>query len=149
MTSSPTRIVRGLGATALACACLLAAGCGKKGPNDRPHVSGTPHTDDVVNAWKSAGLSTEGFTSIDPAALSAANCSQGRLAGIDALVCEYSDDASLDRATKSIQAEWNKVGIQTGVALRSKHTLMAIADRSRIDPNGRTISKAVDAFKKL
>jgi hypothetical protein len=35
------------------------------------------------------------------------------------------------------------------VAVRTKRTLIAVADRAKSDPNGRSISKAIDAFKKL
>jgi len=130
-------------------------GCGKKeggaaaGPGEPAHVDGTPHTDQVVNAWKGAGFPAEGFAAIDPTAYRAGYCSQGRVGGIDALICEYRDDDSIDRARKLIQDEWGKEGVHTGVALRSKRTLVAVADRGRSDPSGKTINKLLDTFKKL
>jgi len=122
---------------------------GAPGEPERSHVSGTPHTDDVVDAWKSAGLSPSSFAAIDPAAYRAGYCSQGSLGGVDALVCEYKDDESLDRARKIIQDLWNKEGVHTGVEFRSKRTLIAVADRTKSDPQGKTIAKAVEAFKKM
>jgi hypothetical protein len=147
-------------------ATLMAAvtwlGCSKKSgdaaapgggaaPNapQRSHVSGTPSTDDVVDAWKGAGLNPASFVAIDPMAYRAGYCSQGTLGGIDALICEYADDESLDRAKKVIQDMWNKEGIHTGVEVRTKRTLIAVADRQKADPNGKTIAKAVATFKKL
>jgi hypothetical protein len=119
------------------------------GAPQRSHVSGTPSTDDVVDAWKSAGLNPGSFVAIDPMAYRAGYCSQGTLGGIDALICEYADDDSLDRAKKTIQDMWNKEGIHTGVEVRTKRTLIAVADRQKADPNGKTIAKAVSTFKKL
>src|SRR5689334_21253529 len=137
-----------IGLTGLA----MLLGCGKKaggGAGDRPHVEGTTHTDQVLDAWKGAGLAPETFTSIDPAAYRAGYCAQGKVAGVDTIICEYSDDNSLDSAKKLIQDEWNREGVHTGVAMRSKRTLLAVADRARVDPNGKTIAKLVETFKKL
>jgi hypothetical protein len=119
------------------------------GVPERPHVDGTPHTDDVVNAWQKAGLNPAAFTPIDPGTYRAGYCSQGTLGGIDALICEYTDDDALDRAKKLIHDMWNKEGVHTGVEVRTKRTLIAVADRNKADPNGKSIAKAVDTFKKL
>ena len=135
---------------------LAAAGCGKSKGSGAPgappapsHVSGTPHTGDVVDAWKSAGLNPEGFAMVQPIPFGAAYCEEGRVQGVDALVCEYSDDGTLDRGQKLVKDEWNREGVHTGVALRTKRTLMAVVDRGRHDPNGKTISQLVAAFRKL
>ena len=122
---------------------------GAAGATARPHVDGTPHTDDVVDAWKGAGLNPASFAEIDPMAYRASYCSQGSLGGIDALICEYADDDSLDRAKKLIQDMWNKEGVHTGVEVRTKRTLIAVSDRQKADPNGKTIAKAVATFKKM
>ena len=141
-----TRILVGL--TGLA----MLVGCSKGGagaPGDRPHVDGTTHTDQVLDAWKGAGLQPETFTSIDPAAYRAGYCAQDKVGGVDTIICEYRDDSSLDGAKKAIQDEWNREGVHTGVAMRTKRTLLAVADRAKVDPNGKTIAKLVEAFKKL
>ena len=39
--------------------------------------------------------------------------------------------------------------MQTGVATTAKHTLLGIVDRGHHDPNGKTISRIVTAFKKI
>jgi hypothetical protein len=147
-------------ATACAALLFLAGGCGKKtggagaaagkgAPPGHAHVDGTPHTDDVVKAWKGAGLATDAFAQVDPGPYRAGYCSQGRVGGVDALICEYTDDDNLDRAKKMIHDDWGKEGIHTGVAVRSKRTLIAVADRASADPNGKSISKAIETFKKL
>jgi hypothetical protein len=132
---------------------VIAGGCGKSkdkgGAAHSSHVSGTPHTDAVVDAWKSAGLTPEGFALIEPPPYGASYCEQGRIQGVDALLCEYGDDASLERGQKQIRDEWARAGVKTGVALRTKHTLMAVVDRERRDPNGKIINQMVSAFRKL
>jgi hypothetical protein len=119
---------------------------GTKGPS---HVSGTPHTDDVVDAWKSAGLKPEGFALVQPMPYGASYCEEGRVQGVDTLVCEFADDATLDQGQKLLKDEWGRQGVHTGVALRTKHTLLAVVDRGRHDPNGKTIKELVQAFRKL
>jgi hypothetical protein len=136
----------------MAVMACVAFGCGKKGdggPADRPHVNGTPHTDQVVGAWKSAGLAPESFSAIDPTSYRAGYCSQGRVSGVDALICEYADDDSLDRAKKQLQDGWNREGVHTAVAVRAKRTLLAVTDRAKADPSGKTINKLVGAFKPM
>jgi hypothetical protein len=139
----------------LVAAALAVAGCGKKNgaapgaPAAPNHVSGTPHTDAVVDAWKSAGLKPEGFALVQPIPFGASYCEEGRVQGIDALVCEYADDATLDRGQKLLKDEWGREGVHTGVSMRTKRTMMAVVDRGRHDPNGKTISQLVTAFRKL
>jgi hypothetical protein len=126
-----------------------AAAPGAAAAPDRPHVDGTPHTDDVVTAWKGAGLTTDAFAPIDPSAYNAGYCAQGKIGGLDAVICEYSDDKSLDQGKKTIQGERSKDRVQTGVAIKAKRTLLAVSDREKSDPNGKTINKAIQTFKKM
>jgi len=137
---------------------VLASGCGKgKGAGSAAgggapaasHVSGTTHTDAVIDAWKSAGLQPEGFALVQPIPYGASYCEEGRVQGIDALICEYQDDLTLDRGQKLLKDEWSREGVHTGVALRTKHTMLAVVDRGRHDPNGKTISQLISTFRKL
>jgi hypothetical protein len=59
------------------------------------------------------------------------------------------DDSTLDRGKQLVHDEWSRENVQTGVATTTKHTLLAIADRGHHDPNGKTISQILKAFKKL
>jgi hypothetical protein len=138
----------------VALACAL--GCSKTtaapptgAPADRPHVPGTPHTDDVVKAWQGAGLAADGFVSVDPTAYRAGYCSQGQVAGVETVICEYSDDASLNQAKQQIQDSWKRQALMTGVAVQQKRTLIAVADRAKADPTTKTISKLISTFKQL
>jgi hypothetical protein len=137
---------------------LLAAvtACGKNktastGAPSSPaaHVQGTPHTDDVLNAWRSAGLAPEGFARIEPAPNSATYCEHGQVRGVDTLVCEYASEEALTRGTQQVKEGWERVDAHTGVVLRAKRTLMVVVDRERREPSGKTISQMAKVFGKL
>ena len=121
----------------------------KGGAPGAAHVSGTPHTDKVVDTFTDAGLHAEGFAPVQPIPFGAAYCEQGRVEGIDTLVCEFADDASVDQGKKLMQDQWEREGVQTGVASTAKRTLIGIVDRGHHDPNGKTISRIVTAFKRI
>ena len=141
-------------AFALAVAVAVAGACskGKAGAPAAPepaHAAGTPHTGDVLDAWKSAGLKPEGFVALTPAPWVATYCEKGSVAGVDATVCEYADDGALDRGQQQLKAEWEHAGVHTGVAVRTKRTLLSAVDHQLSDPHGKTINQLVQAFRKL
>jgi len=154
---SPARL-RWVGLS-LAVAAAAVAGCSKKAAAPAPgaapgaapaaHVSGTPQTGDVIDAMKSAGLPPEGFAALEPVPFGASYCEQGRVQGVDTLICEYADDGSLSRGKQLVHDEWGRENVQTGVTTATKHTLLAVADRGHHDPNGKTISQILKVFKKL
>jgi hypothetical protein len=113
------------------------------------HVDGTPHTDAVESAWRSAGLPPEGFAALQPIPYGASICEQGRLQGVDATVCEFSAPDALTKGEAALIAQWGREGGHTGVTFKSKLTLVGLVDRGRADPNGKTIHKAIDIFRKL
>jgi hypothetical protein len=134
-----------------------AAGCGKKAtgaaapgaPAPPSHADGTTHTDAVLDAWKSAGLDPQGFAVVTPPPYVATYCERGTVDGVDATVCEYADDATIDRGQQQIKDEWARAGVHTGVVLRGKRTLLSAVDREARDPNGKTINKLIQSFRKL
>jgi hypothetical protein len=113
------------------------------------HVAGTPHTDDVLDAWKSAGLKPEGFAALTPAPWVATYCEKGTVSGVDTTICEYADDGAVDRGQQQLKAEWEHAGVHTGVAIRTKRTLLSAVDHQLSDPNGKTINQLIQAFRKL
>jgi hypothetical protein len=125
--------------------------CKGQPPETAPaaHVSGTPHTDDVLNAWRNAGLAPEGFTAVQPAPNSAAYCEHGKVHGVDTLVCEYASDADAAQGTRQVREGWARVDAHTGVLLQAKRTMMVAVDRERREPSGKTISQMAKAFQKL
>ena len=139
-------------AAVLVLACATAA-CSKRGANAGSpgvtHVAGTPHPDDVLDTIKDAGLRAEGFAPLQPVPYGAVYCEQGRIEGIDTLICEFADDTTLAQGRRLVQEEWGREGVQTGVATIAKHTLLGVADRGHHDPNGKTISRILTAFHSL
>src|SRR5205823_493139 len=138
-------------ATASACAMLALAAlagapasCAKGGGASggagaapaATHVAATPHTNEVLDTMKSANLRAEGFAPPQPVPFGAGYCEQGRIEGIDTLICEFADDAALAQGRRLAQEEWGREGVQTGVAATAKHTLLGVADRGHHDPNG-------------
>ena len=143
----------------VAAATLAAGACSKRGGSSTAatgaggtppaHLAGTPHTDDVIDAIKDAGLRAEGFALLQPVPFGAGYCEQGRVEGIDTLVCEFADEGGLAQGKRLVQEQWGREGVQTGVASAAKRTLLGVADRGHHDPNGKTISRILAAFKKI
>ena len=113
------------------------------------HVSGTPHTDAVQNAWRSAGLAPEGFAALSPVPYGASICEEGRLQGLDTIVCEYRDQDALTKGKASLLEQWGREGGHTGVAIHQKLTVVGVVDRARHDPNGKVIHQAIETFRKI
>jgi hypothetical protein len=138
--------------SALFVLALFAVACSKGKTGAAPaaeHVAGTPHTDAVVDAWKSSGLKVGGFTLVQPPPYVASYCEKGDVAGVETLICEYADDGAVDRGQQQLKDEWARSGVHTGVAVRDKRTLLSAVDRVRADPNGKTINQLVQTFRKL
>src|SRR5512139_2094669 len=118
--------------------------CRKDQPRGGPvtHVPGTPHTDEVLGAWRAAGLLPEGFTSAPPPAPNTAiYCERGKIRGVDTTLCEYESDPALDRGMAQVRADWARLDVHTGVLLRARRTTMSAVDRERREPSGKTISE--------
>ena len=113
------------------------------------HVQGTPHTDEVLTAWRNGGLAPEGFVAVQPPPNSADYCEHGNVRGVDTLVCEYASEEALTRGTQQVKEGWERVDAHTGVVLRAKRTLMIVVDRERREPSGKTISQMAKLFGKL
>jgi hypothetical protein len=138
-----------LGLASVACGKKAAGTAGAASGPALAHVDGTTHTDAVLDAWKSAGLKPEGFAPVTPAPYVATYCERGTVGGVDATVCEYADDGSVDRGQQQIREEWARTGVHTGVVLRGKRTVLSAVDHELRDPNGKTINQLIQAFRKL
>jgi hypothetical protein len=113
------------------------------------HVQGTVHTDEVLAAWRTAGLETDGFVPMDPPPASAAFCEHGLVHGVDTTVCEYASEDNINRGMQQVKADWQRMDPHTGVVLRTKRTTMVAGDRERREPSGKTISQMTKVFSKL
>jgi hypothetical protein len=103
----------------------------------------------VLDALRTAGLPPEGFASLAPVPYGASYCEEGRVDTIDTLICEYRDVSTLAQGKNLLLEQWGREGGHTGVAFETKLTLLGMFDRARHDPNGKTISKVVETFRKL
>jgi hypothetical protein len=140
----------------VALALVAGASCKKKAPPvsmalapPAAHVQGTPHTDEVLTTWRNAGLVPEGFAPVEPAPNGAAYCEHGTVGGVDTLVCEYGSDEALAMGIEQVKEGWARVDAHTGVLLKVKRTTMAVVDRERREPSGKTIKQMTTAFRKL
>jgi hypothetical protein len=116
---------------------VAAAGCHKAPP---PNAG----LDDMHAALGSAGLKLEGFAPADGHQCASNHCLGGRIEGLDALECEYADEAAARAAKKHCEA-WI-AGAVTGVAIERGRVLLVLADRAHADPNGKTIHKISQTF---
>jgi hypothetical protein len=116
-------------------------------PKEKPRPAGTPHVEEILEAWRKAGLGVEAPQKVAPGPYRAAHCEGSRVSGVETLICEYPDDQTVDAARKIVQARY--ASAPTAVVLRNGRTLLAAADRARVDPNGKAMSKLSGEFVKL
>jgi len=128
----------------LALAVLTVSAC-----NRRPHVDGALAVTDVLKAWTDSGFDTEAVESVEPGGWSAGACSRGPVGPFDVLLCEYAGDHVLASGEQEVMRTWQRESPKTGLVLRNRHTLLAIADRNATDQGGRTLMRLATAFRDL
>lgn len=101
----------------------------------------------VSDAFAKADLKTESFAPGDAAAFHAEKCMTGKIEGVDSVVCEYGSLDALALGKKAGEA-WAG-SAPTAAVLGNGRVLLAVADRSHVDPNGKAIHKITRAFTHL
>jgi hypothetical protein len=114
---------------AIAAVVVLVA-CGKGGG------AGPSSRDALVDAWKKAGLETSTFSAAQSPV--GKDCASGTVNKIDVLVCSYPTPNEA-KAAQDAGLQW--VGDTTGAAQAKGTFLIAVADRRKADPNGKTINQ--------
>jgi len=114
-------------------AVLTACG-GDDKPGNAP--TGASARDAVVEAWKKAGLQPSAMTVATVAF--GKDCQSGTVNNVDVIVCQY---ASVDEAKAAEKSGLEWVGATTGAAWASGSVVVAVADRRKADPSGRTINQ--------
>ncbi len=110
-------------------------GCNKSDDVSRK-AAGVGARDAVIEAWKKGGLTVSPMT---PATVAfAKDCQSGTVGAVDVLVCVFPTPAEAKSAEDAGLA-W--VGDTTGAAQAHGAALIAIADRRKSDPSGRTINQ--------
>lgn len=126
---------------------LVIAACDKG--SDKPGAGGGPAVvagaarNDVVAAWTQAGLTVSAMTA-DKSGAVGTDCVTGTVSGVDVVVCTFPtpDDA---KAAEAKGLTW--VGDTTGTSLARGALLVAVADRRKADPSGRTINTIATTFR--
>jgi hypothetical protein len=113
---------------------LLAAACGDDAPRQES---------DVLAMWRAADLDVAKHEPLDAHALGEARCVRGAVSGIESTVCTY---ASEDAARAAREPGLQLVGETTGAALARGRVLLVVADRAKLDKDGKKIDAITKAF---
>jgi hypothetical protein len=111
-------------------AFVLVAACGKG------TKTGSGARDALIDAWKKGGLDTSAFTATTTSV--GKDCATGTVAKLDVLVCTFD---SADDAKKAADLGLQWVGDTTGSSQARGAAVIAIADRHKADPHGKTIAQ--------
>jgi len=111
---------------------VAAVACGK---GDGAAGGGGPR-DAVTSAWKKGGMTLSPLTAATVTV--GKDCQSGTVGAIDVLLCVYPTPAEAKAAEES-GLGW--VGEATGAAQAAGTVLIAVADRRKSDPSGRTINQ--------
>jgi hypothetical protein len=124
-------------------AALAAAGCEKSDGKGAPPAT-MGGVDAVLDAWKQAGLTVGVFDPADGAKYGGGECRAGQVNGIDAVLCHYaSPELAKAAEAKGLEA----VGEATGSSIAEGRVLLLVADRRKVDPEGRTINQTTKVFR--
>lgn len=95
----------------------------------------------VIEAWKKEGLTA----TIAAGSGFGKDCSTGTVDKIEVAICEY---GSAEEAKKAEQPGLEWVGSTTGAAWASGSLVIAVADRKKSDPHGKTINTLMKSSPK-
>jgi hypothetical protein len=110
---------------------LVAAACGKGGG-----AAAGGKRDRLLGSWKTGGLEPSAFTAAQTPV--GKDCASGTVNNLDVLICTF---ATPDEAKQAQAAGYAWVGDTTGAVQVKGALVIAIADRRKADPSGRSINK--------
>jgi hypothetical protein len=125
----------------LALVLVCAAACGKGSSSDQskpdPNApAGSGARDAVIDAWKKGGLDVSAFAATQSKIGS--DCTAGTVGKLEVVLCNFpTADAAKQAETAGLQ--W--VGDTTGSSQAKGTLVIAVADRHKADPNGKTINQ--------
>jgi hypothetical protein len=120
-------------------ALMATTGCSKK------PTPGGPGLKQVNDAFLAAGFKLDTFQPADPAFFKAQSCTAGLLDGVETVVCDYGAPNGGTLGKKAGE-DW-VAQATTGAVLANGTTLLALADRAKADPNGKTIKRITQAYQ--
>jgi hypothetical protein len=125
---------------------LALAACGKSktgdqaasgsGSTDQNAPSGSGAKDAVLDAWKKGSLDVAAFA-VTKSPIGS-DCSAGTVNKLEVVVCNF---ATSDAAKQAETAGLQWVGDTTGSSQAKGTLVIAVADRHKADPNGKTINQ--------
>jgi hypothetical protein len=139
-------------------ATLLCAGCSKKEDKKEggdkaektekttEEKKGAPFHQDVAEALAEAGLKVAEFETAAARPYQAAECVRGEVAKLDVMICRYESEEAAKTGEKKLDQFLG--GAVSGAFRRSKTTIFAVADRNKVDLQGKTINKMLKTFEK-
>ena len=107
--------------------CVAACSKDKGAPSSR---------DELVAAWKKGGLETSELKTAKSDI--GKDCAQGTVSKLDVLVCTFATDADA-KAAEDKGYTW--IGDTTGASKAVGEQLIVVADRKKVDPQGRVINQ--------
>jgi hypothetical protein len=133
---------------ALLIAALACAACDKKtdAPVSAPPAGSQAKIKEATDAMVAAGFKADAFTAADPKGFSAQKCTYGKVEGLEAVLCEYGSAEAVQAGKKSAESWLGEA--PTAVVLDNGLALLTVVDRTRSDPNGKTLHKLTQAFMK-
>ncbi len=108
--------------------------CGKAGPAE------PSSREALLAAWKQAGLIAAGFVVTNSPV--GKDCQLGTVNQLDVMVCSYTTPEEA-KAAQAAGLQW--VGDTTGAAQAHGSLVIAVADRKKADPSGKTINQILKA----
>lgn len=123
----------------VAMALWAVSGCAKK------PTPGGVKLKQINDAFLAAGFELGSFQPADARGFGAQHCSAGLLDGVEAVVCELASPEAAPAARKAGEAWIDKA--LTGVVLENGNTVLALADRAKVDPSGKRLRKITQAYR--
>jgi hypothetical protein len=125
---------------ALLAIAVVAFGASCKGSDKDKYSNNGPigggARDALIDAWKKGGLDASAFA---PAQTSVGkDCASGTVNKVEVLVCTF-DTPDAAKAAQDLGLQW--VGDTTGMSRAKGSLVIAVADRHKSDPNGKTINQ--------
>jgi hypothetical protein len=119
-------------------ALLAGFGCGSDSS-----TAAAEKPDDVIEAWRTAGLEVGEHAPLAEHVLGEAECVRGEVAKVETTVCSYATD---DAAKQAQNAGLGMVGSTTGASLARGKLLLVVADRGSHDKDGKAINALTKSF---
>lgn len=111
---------------------LFVAGCDEA----KPGANGADARSSVTDAWKAGGITTG---PLEPAKVAVGtDCKLTTVKALEVLLCAY---PTPEAAKKAAEAGLAWVGEATGAVKASGSVLVAVVDRRKTDPSGKTINQ--------